>query len=286
MAGRRRAPPINAETWRPRRKRLTLITLIDTNFMSIYFQSSFLTVHHGDCMKVMPTLDRVSVALVASDLPYGMTACKWDSGLNLEQLWANYNRVLKPDGAVVLTASQPFTSELVVSNKPWFRYEWIWRKNRSSNFLNAKKQPLKAHESVLVFAPGAPRYFAQKTAGHVPINRAYRRASSSTLYRDHMASVNNGGDTTRWPTTILEVKCLDNISKERVHPTQKPVALFEYLIRTYTREGETVLDNCAGSGTAAIACRNAGRHCVLIEREEKYCEQIVKRLTQGGLALV
>lgn len=234
-------------------------------------------------MEIMQSLDPVSIDLVAADLPYGTTSCKWDSVLNLEQLWAHYSRLITPSGTFCFTASQPFTSQLVVSKLNWFRHEWIWKKNRSSNFLNAKKQPLKGHESVLIFSPAAPRYFAQKTSGHTPINRAYRRANSSTVYRAHMDSINNGGDTTRWPNSVIEIKCLDNISKERFHPTQKPVALMEYFIRTYSKAGETVLDNCSGNGTVAIACRNANRKCVLIERDEKFCEQTVKRLHQQVL---
>ncbi len=244
-----------------------------------------IVLYHGNCMELMPKLEVGSVDLVVADLPYGTTACKWDSILDLKTLWLHYQWLLKKHGALCFTASQPFTSQLVVSQIEWFRHEWIWRKNRSSNFLNAKKQPLKGHESVLIFSPNAPRYFAQKTTGHIPINRAYRKENSSTLYRAHLDSVNNGGDTTRWPNSVLEIKCLDNISKERVHPTQKPVALFEYFIRTYSNPGETILDNCAGSGTVAIACRNSNRKCVMIERELKYCQSIVKRLEQGIISL-
>lgn len=251
--------------------------------MKPYYHDEFLTVYHGNCLKIMPLLEPQSVHLVAADLPYGTTNCAWDSKIDLKLLWEQYERIGTPAATLCFTASQPFTSQLVVSKMEWFRHEWIWKKNRSSNFLNAKKQPLKSHESVLIFSQNPPRYFAQKTNGHVPINRAYRKANSSTLYRAHLDSVNNGGDTTRWPTSILEIKCLDNISKERVHPTQKPVALFEYFIRTYSLPGETVLDNCAGSGTVAIACRNAMRKCILIEREEAYCEKIVKRLQQEVL---
>jgi DNA modification methylase len=252
-----------------------------------YFQNGGVTIYHGDCLDVMAQLSPESVDMVAADLPYGSTACKWDSVINLDALWKEYSRITKPHAALCFTACQPFTSRLVMSNPRWFRYEWVWQKNRASNFLNAKKQPKKVHESILTFSRNAPRYFAQKTFGHQPINRASRRANSSTVYRTHKASTNSAGDTTRWPKSILNFRCIDNISKERVHPTQKPVELYQYLINTYTLVGETVLDNCSGSGTAGVACLRLGRRAILIESDESYCEKsvarIMKELEQPGL---
>lgn len=253
--------------------------------MKPYYQESGVTIYHGKCEKVMPLIDKGSIGLVACDLPYGQTAAKWDSQVDFDMLWNNYRRVLSADGAVVLTATQPFSSQLVCSNPKWFRHEWVWRKNRASNFLNAKSSPLRVHETVLVFAPNAARYFPQKTNGHTPVNFARRRANSSPLYRSHGASVNNAGATDRFPLTVQDFDCVDNISAGRFHPTQKPVALFEYFIRSYSLAGETVLDNCAGSGTTAVAAKNCGRKCILIEQEERFCEIAAKRLAQEVLQL-
>lgn len=245
-----------------------------------YDDGKGIVIYHGDCLEIMSHLKSSSIDFVLTDLPYGCTASKWDSKINFEELWDSYRHLLKENTTLCFTASQPFTSQLVVSKLEWFRHEWIWKKNRSSNFLNANRQPLKIHESVLIFSENAPRYFPQKTNGHEPIKKAHRKSNSSELYRSHRDSINNFGSTKRYPKTIIEIKSVDNISKERFHSTQKPVALFEYFIRTYTQPLDVVLDNCAGSGTTAIACRNAGRKCVLIEIDEKYCEISALRISK------
>ena len=230
----------------------------------------------GDCLERMSEIPDGSVDMVLCDLPYGTTACKWDSIIPFEPLWEHYWRVLRKNGAVVLTAAQPFTSALVMSQIDRFKYEWIWRKNMPSGFAAAKYRPMSNHESCLIFATSKTLYNKQPT---------------KTLVRDRKLGGSNGK---RWvgtgsevygglkplandvtlnenvsPRTVLEINC-EPRSKGSMHPTQKPVALFEYLIRTYTDEGMTVLDNCAGSGTTAIAAERTGRRWICIEREPTY----------------
>jgi DNA modification methylase len=226
----------------------------------------------GDCFDRMRELPDASVDMVLADLPYGTTQNKWDSVLPLDQLWAEYRRLCR--GAIVLTASQPFASLLVTSNLPGFKHDWVWEKNKASGHLNAKRQPMRAHEDVLVF--GAPPYFPQMTEGHRPGNYA-RRTQWSDNYGAQKPS-EYGGATTRYPRSVQQFDIINNDDPEKWHPTQKPVALFEYLIRTYTSEGQTVLDNTAGSGTTAIAAENTGRRWLCIEKDEDYYRKAVNRV--------
>lgn len=222
---------------------------------------------NGDCLAVMPTLEAGSVDLVLSDLPYGTTACKWDTVIPFEPLWACFKWVLKPKGAVVLTASQPFTSMLVMSNREWFKYDDVWDKvNRFTGFLDAKNRPLRRHESVLVFSPvGRLTYNPQMTPGEP--YRATRSGKSTQVYQGF--SVQSGdNDGTRYPHSVIRINA--DVKASPLHPTQKPVALFEYLVKTYSNEGETVLDATIGSGTTAVACLNTGRKCVGIERDTEH----------------
>lgn len=221
------------------------------------------SLHNGDCLTVMPRLAAGSVDLILCDLPYGTTQNKWDSIIPLDRLWAEYWRIAKPNAAVVLTAAQPFTSALVMSQPDAFRYEWIWEKEPSGN-LNAKRMPMPAHESVLIFSRVPPLYNPQ---GLRPTLR--KRGAS-----DNSRTANYGDQkrqpyeqtVTGYPNSILP------FAKERsgFHPTQKPVALMEYLIRTYTNPGDLVLDNCMGSGTTGVAAVNTGRRFIGIERDPGY----------------
>jgi len=217
----------------------------------------------GDCLDLMLQLPAQSIDLIACDLPYGTTQNKWDSVLPFPALWAAYRHVLKPGGAVVLTAAQPFTSALVMSNPAWFKYAWVWEKTIATGFLNAKKQPLRAHEDVLVFAPGQTKYFPQM------IERAERKVSR----RVGTKTTNYGAadketfydSTARYPRSVqLFASRSDGAA---LHPTQKPVELMEYLIRTYTNEGDTVLDNTMGSGTTGVAAKKSGRAFIGMERD-------------------
>lgn len=235
--------------------------------------------HHGDCLEVMAQLPDASVDMILCDLPYGTTACKWDTVIPFEPLWAQYRRVAKRNAAIVLTASQPFTTALIASNMREFKYEWIWYKNSPSGFANAHRQPMKAHENVCVFYAEQPTYNRQDTSSRVKDVSRLDKPMRRGLGKPHgvYGSLGEGDEARRKtvlsskvnPRSVLEVDVHPRASGT-VHPTQKPVALMEYLIRTYTREGETVLDNCMGSGTTGVACVNTGRQFVGIERDSKY----------------
>ena len=233
--------------------------------------------YHGDCLEIMPTLAPQSIDMILCDLPYGTTACKWDSVIPFEPLWREYKRLIKPRGAIVLTASQPFTSALVMSNAAAFSHAWVWDKKIPSGMSYARFQPMRQHEDILVFSYGSPVYYPQKTQRGKPIKSGGNKYSESAPIQGRK----DGGEAVRKtyteknPTTILS---FDKMRRGSVHPTQKPVALFEYLIKTYTQPGVVVLDNCAGSGTTGVACDNTGRRYVLIEKDRKYCEVIEKRL--------
>ena len=204
------------------------------------------------------------------------TDCKWDTIIPLEPLWEQYERVIKDNGAIVLTASQPFTSALVMSNPKLFKYEWIWDKRIPGGMGYARFQPMRQHENVLVFCKGKTIYNKQMTKRDKPIKEGGKKKSESSP----IANFNDMGGkvyTHKNPTTFLSFQ---KIRKGSLHPTQKPVALFEYLIRTYTNEGEVVLDNCIGSGTTAIACLNTGRFFIGIEQDEHYCNIARQRIAE------
>ncbi len=298
----------------------------------------------GDCLEVMPNIPDKSIDMILCDLPYGTTACKWDTIIPFEPLWKEYKRIIKDNGAIVLTASQPFTSMLVMSNITNYSHSWIWEKEQGSNPLLANKMPMKTFEEILVFyqqydemrSDWRRKYFKKVleyislSLKEINIRLRHRKAEHSfyitslqfkvctpEIYQElidifHINKMDNfkkykdiadipriyspqllsgkkytiksgkigeafGGklkgfitknDGTRFPTSILRF----NRDKDRIHPTQKPVALFEYLIKTYTNKGDLVLDNCAGSGTTAVACKNLGRDYILIEKETKYVE--------------
>jgi site-specific DNA-methyltransferase (adenine-specific) len=227
----------------------------------------------GDCLEVMQTIADKSVDLILCDLPYGTTACKWDSVIPFEPLWAEYRRLLKPRGQVVLTASQPFTSAVVMSNPDWFRVEWVWEKNRGSNFASTKWHPMKEHESVLVFGSGAGTYNAirQERAEGGKRMIASGVKSKGGHSGDVYGGANKGYDNSTCDPTMRVPRSIQRFNVETgYHPTQKPVALMEYLIRTYTNEGDTVLDNCMGSGTTGVACANTDRNFIGIERDPGY----------------
>lgn len=229
----------------------------------------------GDCLELMRDIPDGSVDLVLTDPPYGTTACKWDAVIPFEPMWAHVRRVLKPTGAAVFTASQPFTSALVMSNAEWFKYCWVWEKSRPGDIFNAKNKPLKSHEDVIVFSAGTTANGSNRRMAYLPQgvtkggiktnnpdDREYAFKGSRPSLKAH--HVTHGGT---YPRSVIKIA---NPNAGSFHPTQKPVALMEYLIRTYTNEGETVLDFTMGSGTTGVACVNTGRKFIGIERDEEY----------------
>lgn len=235
----------------------------------------------GDCLEVMKGIPNKSIDMILCDLPYGTTACKWDIIIPFEPLWEQYKRIIKDNGVIVLTASQPFTSALVMSNPNMFKYEIIWEKEKPTNFLLVKKQIAKQHENILIFYKNQPTYnpIMYKCEDRLFDKRKTynnsKQKKDSILGEVELYCKRRKEDGFRYPKSIYKV------SRERtsLHPTQKPVALFEYLIKTYTNEGDLVLDNCAGSGTTGVACKNTNRNYILIEKEPEYVEIIEKRLT-------
>ena len=239
----------------------------------------------GDCLVEMQNIPDKSVDAIICDLPYGTTACKWDTIIPFEPLWVQYKRIIKDNGAIVLFGSQPFTSALVMSNPKWFKYQFIWDKKQSGNFQLAKYQPLKVHEDICIFGNGRVNYYPIMEAADISKNRPNKKEMGNTTGLKHLSSgiysySENRDETKRFPKSILEYHARNGEcnSLNRVHPTQKPVALFEYLIKTYTNEGETVLDNCVGSGTTAIACLNTNRKFIGIEKDEKYFNIATERV--------
>ncbi len=242
-------------------------------------------IYNEDCLEGMKKIDDKSIDMILCDLPYGTTACKWDVIIPFDKLWEQYHRIIKDNGAIVLTASQPFTSALVMSNINNFKYEWIWNKVKPSGHLNAKKQPMKEHENILVFCVGKCKYNPQ---GTIQLNKKQTKSNSNTTIGNGYSTFGKNNKTTiqtigNYPRTILKYNKLG----KPIHPTQKPVALFEYLIKTYTNEDDLVLDNCAGSGTTAIACINTKRNYIGFEMDKHYCdianERIHKTLAEKGL---
>lgn len=225
----------------------------------------------GDSLEIMPTLEDKSIDMILCDLPYGTTRNKWGSILPLDLMWQEYERVIKENAAIVLTAQTPFDKVLGASNIKILKYEWIWIKQQGTGFLNSKKMPLKATENILVFYKNLPTYNPQMRVGFKPYTCKSGKGSNNYGKQTQVITKNNGK---RFPLNWIEVP----YDKEKLHPTQKPVALFEYLIKTYTNEGDTVLDNCLGSGTTAVACKNLKRKCIGIEKEEKYMKIAVERI--------
>lgn len=233
-----------------------------------------ITLLEGDCLEKMQEIPDGSVDMVLCDLPYGTTACKWDTVIPFEPLWAAYRRVAKKNAAIVLTASQPFTSVLTCSNLANYKHRWVWDKVKPGSGLRAKYEPLRNVEDVLVFCGGIPNYFPQKTPKKRRAEKKFdfngEAFGGGRVERFH----DNGGEG--FPKEIITISNANQTG--RVHPTQKPVALMEYLIRTYTNPGELVLDNTMGSGTTGVACVNTGRRFIGIERDEKYFQIARERI--------
>ena len=239
---------------------------------------------NGDCLEVMKDIPDKSIDMILCDLPYGTTACKWDTIIPFEPLWEQYKRIIKDNGAVVLTASQPFTSALVMSNIKMFKYEWIWDKVSGKDFYQAKKRPLKQHENILIFSNGITKYNPQMYQAEKKNIRDRvknnTKAQTGTIYGDLKEYTSQKDERERYPGSVFIHSYQENELhySKRLHPTQKPVALFEYLIKTYTNENETVLDNCMGSGTTAIACINTNRNYIGYELDKEYFDIANERI--------
>lgn len=238
---------------------------------------------NADCLEAMKFIKDKSIPMILADLPYGTTMAKFDICIDLVKLWEQYNRIIKDNGVIISFAASPFDKILASSNLKMFKYEWIWHKTQGTGFLNAKKQPLRCHENILIFYKNAPTYNPQKTTGHKPINSYTKRAkvqNKTELYGAVKEDVSGGGETDRYPRSVLVFPSDKQIMKSTpfLHPMQKPLALCEYLIKTYTNEGDVVLDNVCGSGTTGVAAKNLNRDYILIEKEERFYEMSCKRL--------
>lgn len=229
----------------------------------------------GDCLELMKNVPDKSIDLILCDLPYGTTQNKWDTVIPFDKLWTQYNRIIKDNGAILLFSQMPFGANLIMSNPKMFRYEWIWEKEQVTGWLNAKKMPLKKHENILVFYKHLPIYNPQ---GLVELDKPLVIDSKNHEYDGYHDNSQKTWErkNTNYPTDMLRYG-RDKV-KSSLHPTQKPVALLEYLIKTYTNEGDTVLDNCMGSGSTGVACKNTNREFIGMELDEKYFKVACERL--------
>ena len=240
---------------------------------------------HGDCLELMKDIPDKSVDMILCDLPYGSTKCKWDIIIPFDLLWSQYERIIKNNGAILLFAQTPFDKVLGCSKLELLKYEWIWEKTQATGFFNAKKMPMKAHENILVFYKNPPTYNPQKTEGHKPMNSYTKKAdvqNKTELYGKVSADVSGGGNTDRFPRSVQVFSSDKQKTKLNgtIHPTQKPLALCEYLIKTYTNENDLVLDNCAGSGSTLVAAKNLNRQFIGIEKEKEYYDICLERLKE------
>jgi DNA modification methylase len=242
-------------------------------YVNIYYQDEYCTLIHGKCLDVMPEFQDKMFDSVICDLPYGTIACKWDVIIPFEPLWGEYERIRKQKGAVVLFGSEPFSSKLRVSNLHNFKYDWIWNKRLAGNGILAKHQPLKIHEIISVFY--SHLYYPQKTKG-IMRNKMFSKTVQSELH-SKVTECKSYKNDEYYPTSILDYS-LAGLRTGRLHPTQKSLPLLEYLIKTYTKEGDIILDNCCGSGTTLVAAKRLKRKCWGIEMEEQYCEVTKQRL--------
>jgi site-specific DNA-methyltransferase (adenine-specific) len=245
----------------------------------------------GDCLQVMPAIADKSIDMILCDLPYGTTACKWDTIIPFEPLWEQYKRIIKDNGVILLFGSEPFSSKLRLSNLEQYRYDWIWDKVNGANFLNIKNRPLKTHEQVLVFSktPGFTFNPIRTSRSELSLKRdptgTQRKVKRGGHKVEHYNFTHNtefqlefNPDGKKHPIDIIRFNSLEKGCYKFKHPTKKPLKLAEYLIKTYTNEGDLVLDNCVGSGTTGVACKRLNRRFILIEQEEKYCKVARDRL--------
>ncbi|MGG4090615.1 DNA-methyltransferase [Paenibacillus lautus] len=239
---------------------------------------------NADCFDVFPQIPTGSVDMIFCDLPYGTTRSPWDSVLPFERLWPEYERTIKDNGAIVLFAKAPFDKVLAASNLELYKYDWVWEKNKATGHLNKSVMPMQAHEYLLVFYKRTPTYNPQMSQGHKPMNAATNN-HKSTVYGKGTPWSNPAGSTERYPRSVVYFPVVNNDDPERIHPNQKPVPLLEYFIKTYTNEGETVLDNCGGSCTTAVAAARCNRPYIVIEKNPEYATGGQRRIDQMQLTL-
>ena len=264
-------------------QRIREYKLADEGYVSKYDPSLHLdinSVNKGECLELMNGIEDKSVDMILADLPYGTTACSWDSVIDLDKLWLQYERVIKNNGAIVLTANEPFTTKLIDSNIKFYKYSWVWNKIIGSGTLLAQKQPLRAVENICVFYKQQPTYNPQMRERDENKLRPLAKSNSSEIYGNNDGVVKERKENKKFPINIINInsRAKELNSKHKQHPTQKPVALFKYLIKTYTNKGDLVLDNVAGSGTTGVAAKNLDRNYILIEQEQKYIDVINERL--------
>lgn len=235
----------------------------------------------GDCLELMKGIPDGSVDMILCDLPYGTTNNQWDSIVNLGALWTQYHRITKDSACIALFAQCPFDKVLGCSNIDMLRYEWIVEKTKATGHLNAKKMPMKAHENILIFYKKLPVYNPQFTEGHTPVHSYVKHTTDGSCYGKTKTGISGGGSTKRYPRDVVKFKW--DTQKSSCHPTQKPVALLEYLVKTYTNEGDTVLDNCMGSGSTGVACVNTDRKFIGMELDARYFEVASKRIKEAAM---
>jgi len=244
------------------------------------------TIAHMDIFDLCDCIEDNSIDMILADLPYQITNCFWDVMIPFDPMWECFKRVIKPRGAIVLTASGRFTYQLAMSNFEWFKYEWVWDKKQATSPYSASKQPMKAHEMILIFAEETPLYYPimqqrTKAERQRDSKKAYKTINTNGLYSNEKITISRRNSIYKHPADVVRIAGLVATCKERTgHPTQKPVALFEYLIRTYTQPGETVFDPCVGSGTTAIAARNTGRNYIVGDSSAEYVQVARDRLAQ------
>lgn len=249
--------------------------------MQPYYKDDSITLYKGDCLDILPTLS--SVGCIIADPPYGTTSCKWDSIIPLQTLWSSLLPLIPQDRAILLFGSEPFSSILRTSNLSMYKYDWVWDKKTGLGFLDSKFRPLKQHELISVFSKagcsnGSKPPMLYNPQGLIPTTKKNSNSPSNILNSEPKQRKELNTQYTNYPKSILQYARVSGL-----HPTQKPVPLLEYLVKTYSNPEDTVLDFCAGSGTTGIACKNTGRKCILIEKDEKYCEVIVNRLYRSDI---
>ena len=231
----------------------------------------------GDCLEIMKDIPDKSIDMILCDLPYGTTQNKWDSLIDLDKLWELYEKIIKNNGIIILTCQTPFDKVLGVSNLKLLKYELIWEKTKSTGYLNARKMPMKSHENILIFYKNLPVYNPQMSIGKSYKNH-HKPGDTGDNYGENKNEYSFENQGTRFPKSILKFQSVK--SNKQNHPTEKPIELFEYLIKTYTNKNDLVLDNCIGSGTTAIACKNTNRKFIGIEKDEKYYKIACTRIGQ------